>query len=148
MKKKSVQGAAEHKMFDDMGKLLDAPRGERMYENAPIVYNDPTLLVHQLAIFHKTDLKIYKLNVIDYPGERYECSGDRKSRWAHFDHAWLFNFTIPEEFEHYYKMYEDAYDRPMSREKMLDWLKVSRRNLTPITIQPSDDPVLKNSKRT
>lgn len=147
MKSKKVSGESESKMYDNIGKHLDEKRGERKYENAPIEYNDMSLLVHQLAFFHVGDATIYKINVIDYTGERYEVSGSRKSRWANFKHGYLFNFMDPEQFEYYYVAYANAYDRPSSREKILDFLKQSRSRMVKIDVQPSDDPVLKNNKR-
>jgi hypothetical protein len=147
MKNKKVSGNSESKMYDNIGKHLDEKRTERKYENVPIQYNDLSLLVHQLAFYHVKDECIYKINVIDYTGQRYEVSGSRKSRWADFSHGYLFNFTDSEQFDYYYNAYKNAYDRPTSREKLLDFLKQSRSRMAKIDVEPCDDPVKLNNKR-
>jgi len=117
-------------------------RVDRNYENVPMVYNDLTKLVYQLAVFDTVDEIIYKLNVIDYPGGRFETSGDRKSRWISFRDGILFNFMTEGEFEYFYNLYSLRYKRPRTKEYILDWLKHSVNRIGLMThLKPEEDPV-------
>lgn len=150
MKKSKLNTSSEKKMYDEITNFLDQPRGPRQYEVQGEMLNDFTQMVHQLAVFDKTEFKILKLNVIDYIGERFECADNKKNKWLNFKNAVLFNFMNEQEFNQYYEQYTLGNFRPMKREKLLYWLKESRRKLT--TIQPDEtqqnmDPFIINSKR-
>lgn len=150
MKKNQVNSTHERKMYEGITKRLDTPREPRKYEIQGEMLNDVTQLVHQLAVFDKTEYRILKLSVIDYIGERFECADTKKNKWLHFNNAWLFNFTNPAEFEHFYSQGEENNIRQRSREKMLYWLKESRRKLVDIEVDEKNinqDPFIKNNKR-
>jgi hypothetical protein len=137
---------SDTKLYDNISQYLDAKRAERNYENVPLQNNDLTKLVHQLAVYNPDDFTIYKLNIIDWVGMRYECSGKRLSKWLAMEQGVLFNFMNDNEFQHYYQLHVDHYDRPYRPETILDWLKVARRRIENIQGKPEDDPKLKEEK--
>lgn len=142
--------APQLKFDDDPGKYVDQPRELRQYEVdvKTTIYSDHTNLVHQLAVFGKKDYIIYKVNAIDLTGERYECAGQTIAKWISFDNAILFNFINEDEFKYYYDLYASKLERPKTSEKILDWLKTSRRRMGKIDeSQINTDPFIKNNKR-
>lgn len=151
MKKKQKQqpvlgatDASNTKLFDNISQYLDKERTERNYENLTVLHNDLTELVHQLAVFSKRDYKIYKLNVIDYTGQRFECSGNKLTKWLSFNEGTLFNFMNEEQFQHYYNIHCEYYDRPYDAEMIKEWLKVSRMRIGRMSDNSDTEPVMKD----
>lgn len=109
---------------------LNMLRVERNYQNNEIVYNDTKELVHQLAVYDNKSGEILKLNIIDYAGLRFECSHHAKSIWVSFTTGVLFNFVDENEFNKYYALYKtNAKGRIYSKEKITDWLMISRNRI-------------------
>lgn len=106
-------------------------------------YNDLTKLIFQLALFSWKDFKFYKITEIDFRGMRFGVSGDRMSKFLKFDDAEPFIFTNEDEFEHYYKLYQNNYDKPHTKEYLKNWLSESANRIEKIDVLPENDPVFK-----
>lgn len=101
--------------------MIPGARENRNWKNQTDDFNDLTELLYQIAVFNKSDNKIYKLNCLDYRGKRFDVSDHKMTKYIRFNDAILFNFTVVEEFEKYYINGAST----MSKAKIFEWLSES-----------------------
>jgi len=105
---------------EEVGKELEKDNGVDKYIKE--YTKDLNLLQNQLALFHPSGKKFYKLGMIDMRGQRFEVFGESMTRFFKFQDVILFNYFIEEDFDKYYEIYKTGEGRIWSKEKVMQWL--------------------------
>ncbi|MEO6304602.1 MAG: hypothetical protein ABIP51_15690 [Bacteroidia bacterium] len=112
--------------IQEISDILPGSKENRNWKKAVGILNDLTKLQFQLAVFNKSDKKIYKLNCIDYRGDRFDVSDLKMTRYIRQGDGELFNFTIPEELDKYF--YPEVSTK--TKTEIIQWLSESAGSIS------------------